>query len=252
MACTGGFPEVLHRSAGRPRSRWFSGYLRTVTQRDVRELKQIEQVERLPRFMRYLAAMTAQELNVAEAARAMGVDAATVRSDLALFETVHLIHRLPPWSRNLTVKIKKRPKIHVVDSGLTAWLRGQSVDSLARPAADGAGPILETYVINELMKLRSVSDVEVELYHFRDRDGREIDCLLETPDGRIVGIAVKAAATVNAHDFRHLELARDRLGEQYVAGVIFYTGPRALPFGERLMALPISLLWGGGPVGTLR
>lgn len=106
LACAGGFPEVVQRPAGRARSRWFSDYLRTVTQRDVRELKRIEQTDRLPRFMRYLAAITAQELNVAEAARVIGVDAGTIRSDLALFETVYLVHRLPAWSRNLTAKIK--------------------------------------------------------------------------------------------------------------------------------------------------
>jgi hypothetical protein len=251
VACTGGFPEVVRRPPGRPRSRWFSDYVRTVTQRDVRELKQIEQAERLPRFMRYLAAITAQELNLAEAARAMGVDAATVRSDLALFETVYLVHRLPAWSRNLTAKIKKRSKVHVVDSGLAAWLRGQSAESLARPTAEGAGPILETYVVNELMKLRAVSGVDVDLSHFRDRDRREIDCILEAPDGRVVGVEVKAASTLNGHDFKHLALARERLGDRFVAGVVFYTGPRPLPFGDRLMALPISVLWGGKPVTDL-
>lgn len=146
--------------------------------------------------MRYLAALTAQELNRAEVAHAIGVDASTIGSDLALFETVYLIHRLPAWSRNLTAKIKKRPKIHLVDSGFAAWLRGQSADSLARPTAEGAGPILETYVVNELMKLHAVSDMEATFHHFRDRDGREIDCIIEAPE---------------------------------------------------LMALPINLLWGGGP-----
>ncbi len=157
------------------------------------------------------------------------------------------MHRLPAWSQNLTAKIKKRPKIHVVDSGFAAWLRGQSADSLARPTAEGAGPIMETFVINELMKLRAAADLEVDLYHFRDRDGREIDCILQTPDGRVVGVEVKASMTVNVHDFRHLSFARDRLGDQFITGVVFYTGARALPFGNRLMALPINLLSSGQP-----
>lgn len=251
LACTGGFPEVVQRPAGRARSRWFSDYLRTMTQRDVRELKQIEQMERLPRFTRYLAAITAQELNVAEAARAIGVDAGTIRSDLALFETVYLVHRLPAWSQNLTAKIKKRSKIHVVDSGFAAWLRGQSADSLVRPTAEGAGAIMETFVINELMKLRATADLEVDLHHFRDCDGRDIDCILQTPDGRVVGIELKASATVTIHDFRHLSFARDRLGNQFITGVVFYTGTRALPFGDRLMALPINVLWNRQPVSGL-
>jgi hypothetical protein len=248
LACTGGFPEVGERSVGAPRSRWFSDYLRTVTQRDIRELKQIEQMDRLPRLLRLVAAITAQELNIAGLARAIRVDDSTVRSDLSLFETVYLVHRLPAWSRSLTARVKHRPKIHLVDSGFAAWLRGESADTLARPAATGAGALLETFVVNELLKLRGAADFEADGYHFRDRDQREVDCILETPDGRVVGIEVKASSSVDGHDFRHLALVRDRLGEVFTSGVVFYTGPRPLPFGDRLMALPISLLWGGGPV----
>lgn len=247
LACTGGFPEVQQRSVGTPRSRWFSDYLRTVTQRDIRELKQIEQMDRLPRLLRLLAAITAQELNVAELSRGLRVDDSTTRSDLALFETVYLVHRIPAWSRNLTAKVKQRPKLHLVDTGFAAWLRGDSADALARPGASGAGALLETFVVNELRKLQGATEFDAEMYHFRDRDQREIDCVLETPGGRVVCIEVKASSSVNGHDFRHLAFARDRLGEQFTAGALFYTGPRPLPFGDRLMALPISLLWGGGP-----
>jgi len=81
--------------------------------------------------------------------------------------------------------------------------------------------------------------------HFQDRDGREVDCVLETPAGRVVGVEVKAAATVRGEDFRHLTTLRDRIGDNFAAGVVFFTGERPLPFGDRLIALPISLLWGG-------
>lgn len=83
------------------------------------------------------------------------------------------------------------------------------------------------------------------MFHFQDRDGREMDCVLETPAGRVVGVEVKAAATVRGEDFRHLTMLRDRIGNDFVAGVVFFTGERPLPFGDRLIALPISLLWCG-------
>ena len=139
--------------------------------------------------------------------------------------------------------------ISVDKSGLRSRQNRSSIaDSLASPTAEGAGSILETFVINELIKLRAAADLEVDLYHFRDRDGREIDCILQTPDGRVVGVEVKASMTVNVH---HLSFARDRLGDQFVSGVVFYTGTRALPFGDRLMALPINLLWNGRSLSGL-
>ncbi|WP_235629079.1 DUF4143 domain-containing protein, partial [Mycobacterium tuberculosis] len=162
-----------------------------------------------------------------------------------------LLRSTPETSRRLRSQIRESPDSPGRFSGFAAWLRGQSADSLARPTAEGAGPIMETFVINELMKLRAATELEVDLYHFRDRDGREIDCILQTPDSRVVGVEVKASATVNVHDFRHLSFARDRLGDEFITGVLFYTGARALPFGDRLMALPINLLWNGQSVSSL-
>jgi uncharacterized protein len=245
LACAGGFPEAVALSSARSRARWFSSYLTTVTQREVLDIARIRQVGVLPRMFRLLAALTAQELNVAALARDLGIDDQTVSSYLPLLETVYLLHRLPAWSRNLTAKVRRRPKVHLTDPGLAAWLMEQSADALARPGNAVAGSLLETLVVNELMKLRSAANVEVGLFHFQDRDGREVDCLLETPSGRVAGVEVKAAATVRADDFRHLRMLRDRLGDDFVAGVVFCTGEQPLPFGDRLMALPISLLWGG-------
>ncbi len=245
LCCTGGFPEVTGLASARSRSRWFSSYLTTVTQREVLDLARIRHAELLPRMFRLLAALTAQELNVTALARDLGIDDNTVRAYLPLLETVFLLHQLPAWSRNLTARVKRRPKLHLTDTGLAAWLMEQGPDALAKPGNPAAGSLMETFVVNELVKLLSAADVEVGLFHFQDRDGREIDCVLETPAGRVVGIEVKASATVRGEDFRHLTLMRDRVGEDFVAGIVFHTGDRPLPFGDRMLALPISMLWNG-------
>ncbi|MGH3692957.1 MAG: ATP-binding protein [Pseudonocardiaceae bacterium] len=246
LACVGGFPEVVTRQSARSRAIWFRSYLTTVTQREVLDVARVRHIELLPRMFRLLAALTAQELNVASLARDLGIDDETVRSYLPLLETVFLLHRLPAWSRNLTARVKRRPKIHLTDTGLAAWLMEQSPDGLARPGNPAAGSLLETFVVNELTKLRATAELDVSMFHFQDRDGREVDCVLETPAGRVVGVEVKAAATVRGEDFRHLTMLRDRIGKYFAAGVVFFTGERPLPFGDRLIALPISLLWGGG------
>lgn len=245
LACAGGFPEVVNSLSARSRAIWFSSYLTTVTQREVLDIARVRNIDALPRLYRLLAALTAQELNVAQLSRDLGMDDQAVRGYLPVLETVYLVHQVPAWSRNLTAKVKHRPKVHLTDTGLAAWLLGQGADALAKPGNPVAGALLETFVINELMKLRAAGETDVGLFHFQDRDGREVDCVLETPAGRVVGIEVKAAATVRADDFRHLRVMRDRLGGDFVAGVVLFTGDRPLPFGDRLMALPLSTLWGG-------
>jgi predicted AAA+ superfamily ATPase len=249
--CAGGFPEALSRRSARSRATWFSSYLTTVTQREVLDIARVRNVELLPRMFRLLATLTGQEFKATELARSLGIDDETVRTYLALFETVYLVHRLPAWSRNLTSRVKKRPKIHLTDTGLASWLLQTSADALARPGNSTAGALLETFVVNELAKIRSVSETEVGLFHVQDRDGLEVDCVLETPSGRTVCIEIKAARTVHREDFRHLATLRDRLGADFVAGAVLFTGDKPVPFGDRLLALPISLLWDGRPLPAL-
>lgn len=243
LVCTGGFPTAVTQASAASRGRWFSSYLRTVTSRDIRDIARIHRLDVLPRAMRLLAAVTAQELNAAELSRRLGLDEETARSYVPLLETVYLIQRLPAWSRNLSSKVARRPKIHLTDSGMAAWLQRQSPDSLARPGNPAAGALLETFVLNELTKLAAVSAEDVELLHFRERAGREVDCILETPDGKVAAVEVKAAATVNLADFKHVAFIRDKVGDDFIAGVVLYTGQRALRFGDRLLALPVSALW---------
>lgn len=130
-ACAGGFPEVLRRSTARARSSWLAGYVRTVVQRDVAEVSHARHLDEMPRLLRYLAAMTAQELNAARLAEQIQLADDTVRRYLPILETVYLVHRVPAWSRNLTAKVKKHPKIYLTDSGLAAHLLGTSADALA-------------------------------------------------------------------------------------------------------------------------
>ncbi len=242
-ACAGGFPEVLHRSTARGRSSWLASYVRTVVQRDVAEVSQARYLDEMPRLLRYLAAMTAQELNAARLAEQIGLADDTVRRYLPILETVYLVHRVPAWSRNLTAKVKKHPKVFLTDSGLAAHLLGTSAEALAVPGAPAAGPLLETFVVNEVAKQQTWADTAIRLHHFRDRDGAEIDLVLERDDGRVAGLEIKAASTVTAKDFRHLASVRDKLGDAFVHGVVLYAGANRLSFGDRLTALPIASIW---------
>ncbi len=238
----GGYPTAYARPA-RTRDRWYDAYLRTLTQRDVREFSRAQELEALPRLLRLLAGRTAQEFNAADVARDLGMPRTTLPTYLALLETVYLVHRLPAWSTNLTKKAVKHPKLHFVDAGLAAHLLGMGAAALSSPTSTVSGPLLETFVAGELARQLTWSEVSADLLHFRDRDGAEVDCILEARDGRIAGIEVKCSGTVTAGDFRGLDVLEDRLGSRFANGIVLHLGERTLPFGDHRTALPLAALW---------
>ena len=249
ILCRGGFPEAV-RIEGGARRRFFSNYVRTVTQRDVPEISRVRHTEELPRILRLLAAATAQETRDTELAERLKIDRRTLRANyLPLLHTVYLAFELPAWSRNLVSRVSKHPKNHLVDTGLAAHLLGTTPERLAEPTATGTGALLETFAVNELVRqaARFVDDVGISLFHYSAHSGSEIDIVAEADDGRVVGIEIKAGASVNRGDFAHLAVVRERLDRlrdcEFVRGIVLYTGDRSYSFGDRLEALPLAALW---------
>jgi predicted AAA+ superfamily ATPase len=243
--CRGGFPEALRRSEAGRRT-WFASYVDTVTRKDVPEIARIRQSGELKRILRLLAANTAGELNVASLARDLAMPRSTVDGYLPLLETVYLVFQVPAWSRNLSAKVTKHPKVHVLDAGLAAHLLAVDPDGLSRTTSPAAGRLLDTFVAGELARQRSWAQVPFDLHHLRDRDGMEVDLVLAAADGTVAGVEVKSARSLGASDARSLTWMRDRLGSDFAQGVILYTGEAVLPLGDRITALPLSALWSGG------
>jgi hypothetical protein len=221
-----------------------------VTHRDVPQISRVQHVDELPRVLRLLAAATAQEINDAELAAGLDVDRRTLRANyLPLLHTVYLAFEVPAWSRNPGSRVVKKAKSYLADTGLAAHLLGTDAERLSQPTAPATGPLVETFVAGELLRqlARFGDELGVSLFHYRAHTGAEVDLLLEADDGRVVGVEVKAAASVKTDDFRHLASLRDRLDglkdARFVRGVVFYTGSEALSFGDRLEALPLPFLW---------
>ena len=244
--CRGGFPEAVLAGSSLDRREFFADYIRTVTTRDVRELADLEHVALLRSLVQLLAAQTATELNIADLGRRVGIPAATLRRYLPLLETVYLHHTIPAWTRNLTAKVVRRPKIYLMDSGLAAHLMGAEATALSRVQAVNAGPLLETFVAGEIARQLTWSHVQASLHHWRDRSGSEVDLVLEATDGRVVGIEVKAAVDVTDRDFTGLRALRRRVGTDFIAGIVLHCAERPRRFGAGMSALPISSLWDTG------
>jgi predicted AAA+ superfamily ATPase len=238
----GGFPEALARTNPRRRERFFDSYLADLVARDVSQRSEIERTAEMRALIRLLAARSGQLLVVNAVGSDARLPASTVHRYLALLEEVFLIKRVPAWSRSVSTRAIGTPKLAFVDSGIAANLLGADVRSLLRPGGP-FGPLLEGFVLMELARQLTWSSQRAELFHYRTKDKVEVDAVLENRQGKVVGIEVKAASTVIPADFRGLRHLAQRIDDDFVAGIVFYTGTQTLPFGPRLRAVPISALW---------
>ena len=221
--CAGGFPDAVGRPLGR-RASWFDGYVITTIERVVRQVADIERAAEMPRLMRLCAARTAQELNISNLADEFRVPARTVSGYVAHLATAFLIQLIPAWSTNLSAKVIRRPKLIMLDSGLAAHLIGATPTTVDRPGGP-FGPLLETFIISEIRKQLTWARTTCIDVSLSGPDGVEVDIVLEHPDGRIVGIEVKATSTPRAEDFRGLRYLAHRLGDRFAFGVLALGGP---------------------------
>jgi predicted AAA+ superfamily ATPase len=244
----GGFPPVLRRARPADRARWFDDYVDLVIERDVLELTRVRQRRQLPLLLRQLASQTAQVLNIARAAAAIGMDKSTAESYTKLLETVFLVHQLPAWGTTLGSRVGAAPKIHVVDSGLAARLlrlTERKLGAATAPALTEFGHLLETFVVGEVSRQLDWLDAPVMRGHWRTHDGDEVDLLVEREDGKIAALEVKAASRVPARELRSLLKLRRKLGSQFLGGVVLYTGARAYTH-DGMHIVPIGRLWRAG------
>jgi predicted AAA+ superfamily ATPase len=238
----GGYPAALARGSARRQANWYRDYVETMVQRDVRDLARIASLDTLPRLLNFAAAQTARLINISDLGAPLQLSRPTIRDYVSLLEGVFLLEELPPWHSNRLSRLIKTPKLHVGDTGIACALLSRDSAALWEDRAL-LGQMMETFVYQELRRQASWQEDEIRFHHFRDRDGFEVDLVLERPGGDLAGVEVKAGATVTAADFRGLQKLRDGAGKQFRAGVVLYDGEVAASFGEGLHAVPLAQLW---------
>jgi predicted AAA+ superfamily ATPase len=241
----GGYPVAVARGGGRRSRAWYRAYAETLVQRDVRELARISSLDAMARLLQLAAGQTARLFNVSELAAPFQLSRPTIRDYVTLLERIFLLELLPPWHSNRLSRLIKTPKLHITDTGLLASLLGVDAAALARDRGL-LGQLLETFVFQELRRQASWHEDAIRFHHFRDKDGYEVDIVLEREGRDIAGVEVKAAATVTAADFRGLQKLRSATGERFAAGVVLYDGERSVRFAEDMFAVPIAALWSPG------
>lgn len=239
---TGCFPEPISRESQRRTQAWYKQYVNFLIKKDMAELSHIDQPEKLLQLLKVSAHYSAKLVNFSEIAGKIGLTAESVRKYLALIEQLFLMKRIPAWHCNVYKRLIKTPKLHLSDTGLVCAIQDIDTDWLMKKP-DYLGSLLETFVINELLKQASWMDKNLVFSHYRDKDKYEVDCIIEDANRSCFAIEVKASATLNNSDFRGLKRFKNISGERFSRGVLLYCGDKVLPFGEGLLAIPISALW---------
>lgn len=240
VLCQGGYPAAIARSTEKRRATWYRDYGTALIQRDIRDIAAIRNLDSLPRLLTLAAGQTACLFNASDLAAHFAISRPTIREYLALLEQIFLVEQLPPWHNNRLSRLIKTPKLHLADTGLACALLGINSQALWQDKAL-LGQLLETFVYQELRKHADWHEEELRFYHYRDKDKVEVDIIVER--GRqLAGIEIKAAATVTQSDFKGLNKLKSACGKQFAAGIVLYDGEDVLPFGERLLAVPLHIL----------
>lgn len=238
----GGYPEAIARETPRRRAAWARQYIEALIQRDVREIADLHKLDVLSRLLGALAQVAGQPCNFARLGGQLGIDQKTAARYLGIFEHLYLLRRIPVWSGNDLVRLVKTARFQFIDSGLLAALAGTTPETLARDRGP-FGRLLESFVFGEILKLVSWSDELWRISWYRDHDGHEVDFVVENASGELVGIEVKAGATVRDGDLRGLRKLAQLGGKRFKAGIVLYDGAQVLPMGDRLWLAPVSSLW---------
>ena len=236
------FPEISDQPDVQ-RRQWFESYITTILQRDVRQIADIAKLGILPNLLRILASRAGGLVNEADIARTIGQNAVTAKNYRVLLQMMFLAFDVRPWFRNIGKRLVKSPKGYIIDTALLCHLQQINLDKVVIHDPHVFGHILENFVASELIKQLASSEERLDLYHFRTSDGKEVDFVLEHPNGKVSGIEVKARDAVSEVDFYGLKELHKHIGKDFICGIVLYRGQKTIPFGPRLWAVPIEAMW---------
>ncbi len=235
----GGYPPALAIQDDTDRALWFSAYVQTYLERDLRQLSAVSSLPDFQRVMALAAHRTGRLLNQADVARDAALTHPTTHRYLNLLETGCLVTRIRPFATNPNVALVKTPKLLWTDCGLAAALAGikTRADAAARP---DAGFWLEQTLFQTLQTWRALDPLHRKLHFWRDRPGHEVDFVLEH-EGKLVALEIKAGSTVTSSDAAGIRAFRNSLkkNQPLVRSVVLHAG-QGRPLDTDILALP----WG--------
>jgi predicted AAA+ superfamily ATPase len=210
---------------------------------DARSLRRLDPA-RLLALVRAMARPPSAELNQARLAAASGIPATTIAPYLALTERLGLVRMLPGTQASVAKRAVARPRVVFADPAVARHLAGLTARQLVElTGRSRLAPLLEGVVVTELLAQQETSAVDFRLGHLRERNGLEVDLLVELPDDSVYGIEIRTAAGFRPHQFRNLEALAIRAGSQFRGGIVLNTAPVGFKYRPGMWGLPISSLW---------
>ena len=238
----GGFPEPVQRGNEQRRAAWFQQYLIGMIQKDLKDLASIEHLNVMPKLMQILANQVGTLISYTNIGNKLGLSRQTITRYLKLLEQLFIFQELPAWHGNHNKRLIKAPKMHIIDSGLLCALRRMNYEKISNEPML-LGGLLESYVLCELQRLASWFDEPLYFYHYRDKDKVEVDIVIETMSGDVIGIEVKASATVRKQDFQGLIRLKKAAGKHFRLGILLYDGDHTNALDETICSVPIGAIW---------
>lgn len=209
---------------------------------DIRDLGHIEHHREMTQLLKALTLYSGNLINFSELGGKLELHRTTVKKYTNLLEQLFLVEYLPPWHCNDYKRLIKTPKIHITDTGIICAARGINAHKLtANP--DILGSVLETFVFNELRKQSNFINEKLKFYHYRDKDNVEVDIVIENNSDELIGIEVKATASIKQSDLVGLKKLEEIANKKFKIGILLYDGDHTTSFGDKLFAVPIASLW---------
>jgi predicted AAA+ superfamily ATPase len=242
LAFKGGYPEAL-RLKEKESKKWHRDYLNSLIERDLKDIINIKRQDSMQKLLEILAAWSSKFMDISAIGSGLGLARQTVESYINALEALYLVERVRPWSKTDYDRVSKQDKLFMTDSGLMVSILRWQPDQIQFDGEKN-GKLIETFIFTQLAAIVDASKKDYELFHYRDREKREIDFIIENEKGDIIGIEVKAGSTVDKSSFKHLSWFKENMAKnQKFIGIVLYTGENVLSFGKDLFALPISCIW---------
>jgi predicted AAA+ superfamily ATPase len=241
LAFAGSYPEALSLEPEK-RIDWYLDYISSLLTRDLRDIINIRRKDNLKKLLEVFASWSSKFIDTATICSKLGISRSTYTTYAGALESLYLFDKISSWVNTDYDRVGRREKTFAADTGLMAAVLGWQIEEVLLDS-DKSGKLLETLAYNELAAQIGL-DYQYSLFHYRDREKREVDYIVENRHGSALGIEVKAGSFVSTKECRHLKWLKDKFnGGGNFTGIVLYTGEQTLPLGQDLYAVPIASIW---------